>query len=95
MLDANGRRINGATVVIESGIPEAAAQAGLTAITTALFQAIAQSLHLAINTVDKAVLIHRAQNLFSPSDGHAVDALTALCPGRPARPLAALQHAAQ
>src|SRR5271170_3051579 len=79
MLDANGYRINGATVVIESGIPEAAAQAGLTAITTALFQAIAQSLHLAINTVDKAVLIHRAQNLFSPSDGHAVDALTALC----------------
>ncbi|HTV47827.1 MAG TPA: hypothetical protein VMG59_05235 [Phycisphaerae bacterium] len=78
MQDAGGNRISGATIVIESGISEASAQANVTASTAALLQALVQSLHLAINTLDKALLIQRAQNLFSPGSSHVVDALTVL-----------------
>jgi galactokinase len=78
MRDANGGRISGATLVIESGIPAGSGQASSTAMTAALLQAVVQSLHLTINTLDKAGLIHRAESLFAPTSAHIVDALTAL-----------------
>ncbi len=69
----------GATVVIESDIAIAAAQASSTAVATALLQAIMHEVRFSIGTVEKAVLIHDAESLFGFSGGHVVDALTLLC----------------
>ncbi len=69
----------GAAVVVDSEIAIFAGQGSSTAVTAALLQAVVRLFGFNLSTVEKAVLIHRAESLFGPSGGHVVDALTVLC----------------
>ncbi len=77
--DRRTGRFAGATVFIHSDIPMHAGQASSTAVITALTQAICRCLPATISTVEKAVLIQQAQNMFGGTGSHVVDALTTLC----------------
>ncbi len=71
--------MRGATIAIDSDIAMHAGQGSSTAITAALLQVISRAAQLNLSTLEKAVLIQRAESLFGPSSGHVVDALTILC----------------
>ena len=77
--DRRTGRFPGAAVFIQSDIPMHAGQASSTAVITALTQALCRSSPAAISTIEKAVLIQQAQNMFGGTGSHVVDALTTLC----------------
>ncbi len=74
--DGNGTL--GATVVVDSDIPPDSGQAGMTALTAALLQAISISRGIALTAMEKAQMISESQNASIGHHGHVVDALTVL-----------------
>ncbi|MGC8623859.1 MAG: hypothetical protein ACP5VQ_01175, partial [Phycisphaerae bacterium] len=63
----------GATVVVESDIRPLSGQAGATAVTAALLQAITSNRGIALTAIQKARIISEAQRTTTGSHGHVVD----------------------
>jgi galactokinase len=68
----------GFTVALHSEIPLGAGQASSTALLAATLGALSEAAGFKLETLDAALLIQRAENLFAASSGHVVDALTCL-----------------